>query len=175
MSSILPTLQEAHALRELRSLRLTRARERLAAACREASAAEFAVRQRQQAIEADKAAIATLAGAVVTSLVPHLPRWHGVLQARQARLAERLERDEDALIGESRRRDEAQAATEQARLAVSRALAREDVARDLAVQARQARDAAAEGRAEVELEDQRRAVAPVPAAPAATSATAALC
>jgi hypothetical protein len=172
MTGILPTPQEAQELRELRGLRVTRARERHAVACREVSAAELAVRQRQQAIEAGKAAIATLAGAVVTSLAPHLPRWHGVLHAQQARLAERLERDEDALIGESRRLDETQAAAQQTRLAVSRALAREDVAQDLAKQARQARSAAAERRAEVELEDQRP-VAPTVTAPTVTALTAA--
>jgi hypothetical protein len=166
MTGVLPTRQEARQLRELRGLRVTRARKRHADACSEAAAAQAAVRQREHAIAADLAAIADLAGAAVTSLAPHLPRWHGVLQARHALLAEQLERDEDALIGEARRLDQAQAAADQAKIELARALAREDVARDLAREADQAGAAAVERRAEVELEDQR----PVSASRGETSA-----
>ena len=156
MSLILASPQDALQLHKLRTLRVTRARERCADAGKEVAAAEVAVEHRQRAIRASRCAIGSLAQAVVTSFVPHLPRWNGMVHAERARLSDRLERDEDALIGEARRLRECRQAAEQARVDLSRAMDREDVVRDLVQQARQARDLVSEQRAETEQEDQGR-------------------
>ncbi len=148
--------QDAVQLHKLRILRVTQARERCADAGKQVTAAEIAVDQRQRLIQASRRAIGSLAQAVVTSLAPHLPRWNGIVHAERARLAERLERDEDALIGESRRLEASRQAAEQARGELARAMAREDVVRDLAQQARHARQLEVERRAEAEQEDQGR-------------------
>ena len=157
MNLILPDPQDAAQLLRLRVLRVTRARERCAKAAEAIAAAQVMVDRREQAIRTDRCAIAALAQAVVTSLVPHLPRWSGMVQAERLRLAEQLERDEDALIGESQALEEAREAAAQARIALARAMAREDVVSDLVRQARRARDYVCEQRMELELEDQGRA------------------
>ena len=88
-----------------------------------------------------------------------------MVQAERLRLAEQLERDEDALIGESQALEEAREAAAQARIALARAMAREDVVSDLVRQARRARDYVCEQRMELELEDQGRAGNPRAAGP----------
>ena len=165
MNLILPDPQDAAQLLRLRILRVTRARERCVKAAEAIAAAQVMVDRREQAIRADRCAIAALAQAVVTSLVPHLPRWSGMVQAERLRLAEQLERDEDALIGESQALEEAREAAAQARIALARAMAREDVVSDLVRQARRARDYVCEQRMELELEDQGRAGNPRAAGP----------
>jgi len=154
MTGTLPSPQEAAQLHKLRALRVTRSRERFTNAKNELSSAEAVVRRRQQSIHESRSAIESLGRSVVTTLVPHLPRWHGMAFAQGARLAERLEREEDALIAEARGLDEAGKAAEQARMELSQAMAREDVIRKLAQQARRAQVHAAEQRSEVESEDQ---------------------
>jgi hypothetical protein len=151
---------DALQLHKLRILRVTRAREHCANAGKEVAAAEIAVEHRERLIRASRCAIGSLAQAVVTSLAPHLPRWNGTVHAARARLSDQLERDEDALIGESRRLEASRQAAEQARVELARAIAREDVVRDLAQQARHARDLDAEQRAETEQEDQGRGANP---------------
>jgi hypothetical protein len=155
---MLPSPQQARELQGLRTLRVRRARERLAGAMQEVAAAQLAVDRRRAAIQGSEAAIDSLANAVVGSLAPHLPRWNGMVQAERARLRDRLERDEDAMIGESRRLDEARQAAEQARVGLTRAVAREDVVRDLARQAAAARATAAERLLEIEQSDQPMAM-----------------
>ena len=154
MTGQLPTPEDAAQLHKLRALRVTRSRERFTSAKNELSGAAAVARQRQQSIEDSRCAIESLARSVVTNLVPHLPRWHGMIFAQGARLAERLEREEDAMIVEARRLDEAGQAAEQARTELSRAIAREDVVRELAQQARHAQVHAAEQQSEIESEDQ---------------------
>ncbi len=158
MSRMLPSPQQARELQGLRTLRVRRARQRLAGAMQEVAAAQLAVDRRRAAIQDSKAAISSLANAVVGSLAPHLPRWNGMVQAERARLLDRLERDEDAMIGESRKLDEARRAVEEARIGLTRAMAREDVVRDLARQAAMARATAAERRLEIEQSDQPMAM-----------------
>ena len=164
MSVMLPSPQQARELQGLRTLRVRRAREQLADAMQEVAAAQLAVDRRRAGIQDSEAAIGSLAYAVVGSLAPHLPRWNGMVHAERARLLDRLERDEDAMIGESRKLDEARQAAEQARIGLTRAMAREDVVRDLARQAAAARATDAERRLEIEQSDQPM---PIPATGAA--------
>ena len=155
---MLPSPQQARELQALRTLRVRRARQRLAGAMQEVTAAQLAVDRRRAAIRGSESAIGSLADAVVGSLAPHLPRWNGMVQAERARLLDRLEREEDAMIGESRKLDQARDAAAQARIGLTRAMAREDVVRDLARQAAAARAGAAERRLESEQSDQPTAI-----------------
>jgi hypothetical protein len=160
MSRALPNSKEAQELLSLRALRVRRARQRLADAVQDVAVAELAVKRRQAAISASQSAIGVLGRAVVTSLAPHLPRWNGMVQAERARLLDRLERDDDALIGEARRLEERQEAAALARIGLARAMAREDVVRDLAQQAAAARAVAVERGIETEQADQAPAASP---------------
>jgi hypothetical protein len=155
----LPTPLEAAQLLRLRALRVTRAQERCTAAGREVSDAQGAVHQRQQLIDASRSAIGSLAQAVVTSLAVHLPRWNGWVDAHRAGLAERLERDEDAMIDDARRLADARAAQVAAQVELARSRARQDVVRGLEEQARRGHLLAVEQRSELEVEDQGRAAA----------------
>jgi hypothetical protein len=158
MTQRLPKPGEAQQLVRLRGLRVQRARERVAQAQAEVALAAEAVRSRQQQIERVRRSIEELQHAIVTSLAPSLPRWSGVTGAQQERLADRLERDEYALIQDERNLEAVQERLQEARAELTRALAREDVVRDLAHQARRARVSDRERRAERDLEDQSRPV-----------------
>jgi hypothetical protein len=158
MTKRLPKPGEAQQLVRLRGLRVQRARERVAQAQAEVALAAEAVRSRQQQIERVRRSIEELQHAIVTSLAPSLPRWSGVTGAQQERLADRLERDEYALIQDEHGLEAAQEKLQEARAELTRALAREDVVRDLAKKARRARLSDRERRAERDLEDQGRPV-----------------
>ncbi|HEX6707429.1 MAG TPA: hypothetical protein VF169_21910 [Albitalea sp.] len=138
----------------LRSLRVQRARERCAQAQAEVDQAMHAVRERQHRIAHCRREIEALAHAVVHALAPRLPRWSGVAAAQRERLADRLERDEYALIGDEQALEEAQERLQQARAELTRALAREDALQDLAGETRRAEALAREQRSEREIEDQ---------------------
>jgi hypothetical protein len=161
VTKVLPKLAEARQLCRLRALRVQRAREQVAQAQAEVDKAVDKVRQRQVQIEKVRRSIEELQHAVVTSLAPVLPRWSGVTRARQEKLADRLERDEYALIGEERELEAAQEKLQQARAELTRALAREDVVRDLANQTRRAQLQDRERRSERDIEDQGRPMHPV--------------
>lgn len=154
--TVLPQPHEARQLAKLRALRVQRARERVAAAQADVERAEQAVRERQQKIEATRRSIETLQHAVVHSLAPQLPRWSGMASAQLDRLADRLERDEYALIEDEHQLEETQEALQQARAELTRALAREDAVRGLVKETRRAQLADRERRAERDLEDQGR-------------------
>lgn len=158
--SRLPDPQEAQQLCRLRQLRAQRARD----ACKQAQAAvvsaQAAIHSRQRQIEQGRQAIDAWAKSVVNELAPQLPRWSNLIVAQRDRLSERLERDEYALIDDERQLEQAQEQAQQARAALTRALAQEDAVRGLLAQARQALGAERERRAEVELEDQGPARAP---------------
>jgi len=156
MTKTLPKPREAQQLCKLRALRVQRAREGVAKARTEVERAINVVRQREQQIERLRRSIDELQHAVVTSLAPSLPRWSGVATAQRERLADRLERDEHALIQDERALERAEDQLQQARADLTRALAREDVVRDLAQQARRAQLHQREQRAERDLEDQAR-------------------
>jgi hypothetical protein len=156
MTKVLPKRHEAQQLCKLRALRVQRARERVAAAQADVARAAEAVRQRQQLIEQVRRSIDELQLAVVTSLAPSLPRWSGVATAQQERLADRLEREEYALIDDEHALERAQEALQEARSELTRALAREDAVRGLANQTRRAFLLERERRAELDVEDQGR-------------------
>ncbi len=152
-TAALPDPREARQLCRLRSLRVQRAREGCAQAQAEVERAAQAVRERRFRIEHCRGEIEALGHAVVHALAPHLPRWSGMAAAQRDRLADRLERDEYALISDERRLEEAQEKAQQARAELTRALAREDAVRGLAQRTNRAHAQLREQRAERELED----------------------
>ena len=152
----LPTPRDAAQMLRLRSLRVQRAREAVAKAKLEVVQAEGVVEARQRTIACTQREIVTLADAVVTTLAPQLPRWSGMVSATRERLADKLEREEYALIDDERELEQARERVQQAGAELTRALAREDAVRGLAKQARKAVLHAREQRVELEIEDQGR-------------------
>ena len=156
MTVKLPTPSEAGQMLRLRTLRVQRAREACAKAKLEVEQARATVKERQRAIERCQREITELADAIVTTLAPALPRWSDMVSATRERLADRLERDEYALIDDEHDLEQAQERAQQAGAELTRALAREDAVRGLAKQARKAVLHAREQRVELEIEDQGR-------------------
>ena len=163
MNPRLPQPHEARQLHRLRSLRVQRAQEQCTRKQAEVDAAVRDVHARQRKIETCRREIDQLNHAVVTSLAPHLPRWSWAAMAQRDRLADRLERDEYALIDDEQALEEAQERLQEARAALTRAMAREDAVGDLVQETRRAHALAKEQRAEREIEDQ----APAPCRSAA--------
>jgi hypothetical protein len=161
MNQKLPTPRDAAQLLRLRSLRVQRAREACAKTRLEVEQAQAVVKERQHAIERSQRQMTELADAIVTTLAPDLPRLSGLIAANRERLADRLERDEYALIDDEHALEQAQERAQQAGAELTRALAREDAVRGLAKQARRAVLHAREQRAELEIEDQGRRPAAV--------------
>ena len=147
-------MSDERQLLRLRTLRVQRARERCADAQAGVERAAQAVRERQREIERGQREIETLAHKVVHVLAPRLPRWVELATAERERLADRLERDEYALIDDEHALEQAQERLQQARAELTRALAREDAVRGLADDAQRAAVRAREQRVERELEDQ---------------------
>jgi hypothetical protein len=158
VSEVLPKVHEARQLHRLRSLRVRRAREACAQAAAVVRQAELAVQERQRAIAQCEQSLDELAQAVVTTLAPRVPRWCDLIAAQRAMLADRLERDHDALISDEHALDQAQEKAQQASAELTRALAREDAAQGLTQSARRARAHAIDRRAELEVEEQVRRV-----------------
>ena len=157
MNTLMPEPHEAQQLFRLRTLRVQRAREQCAREQTLVAQAAHAVRERQRQIERGRRAMDALSHAVVHTLAPRLPRWSSVAGAQRERLADRLERDEYALIDDERRMEEAEERLQQARAELTRALAREDAVRGLTQQVRKAHGRERELRSERELEDQPQA------------------
>lgn len=153
MSQVLPKRHEAQQLCRLRALRVQRAREGVAKAQDEVRRVEEKIRQRQREVESVRRALEELQNAMVTSLVPSLPRWSHVAGAQRERLADRLERVEYAVVEAERELEGVQEALQAARAELTRALAREDTVRDLAKQTQRAFAAKREQLAERDLED----------------------
>ncbi len=162
MNPFLPEPHEAQQLCRLRGLHVKRTRERCAQAQAEVDRALHAVRDRLRKIEGSRREIDVLSHAVVNALAPRLPRWSSVASAQRDRLADRLERDEDALITDEQHLEQAQERAQQARAELTRALAREDAVRSLAQASRRAHTQELDRRAERELEDQVPLSAPSP-------------
>ena len=156
MTRHLPHPREATQLQRLRTLRVERSRERCAQAQAEVERAAQAVRERRRRIERGQREIEALGRAMVHQLAPRLPRWAGIAGAQKEQLAERLEREEYALVDDEHQLEQAQERLQQARAELTRALAREDAVRGLAHETRRAHLQAREQRAERELEDQGR-------------------
>jgi hypothetical protein len=153
-------LPQAHARQwlRLRQLRVQRARQALARAQAEEGQARAAVNAREVQIEQGRARL--------TGLLSHwggpgsadMPRWCAQVQAHREALAERLERDEYALLDERETLEQAQGVVRERRADLARAESREAaVEATLKDQRRQARQAH-EQQAELEAEDAGRAV-----------------
>ena len=82
-----------------------------------------------------------------------MPRWNGQLQAHRESLAERLERDEYALLDEREALEQAEARTAQRRAELARAQAREDAVDATLKDQRRHVLLAREQQAELEAED----------------------
>ena len=156
MTKVLPKRHEAQQLCKLRALRVQRAREGVVQAQAEVDRAAEVVRERQRKIEHLRDSLDKLHKSVVTSLVPVLPRWGAMASAQREKLADRLARDEYALIEDERNLEAAQEKLQAARAEVTRALAREDAVRGLANETKRAHALRREQRAELEVEDQGR-------------------
>ena len=152
--SALPALREAQQLYRLRTLRVQRARERIAPAQCEVDTATAAVAAGQRAIEDCRRQLDSLVHALVHTLAPRLPRWATTASAHRDRLADRLERAEYALVGDQRELEQAQENLQRKRAELTRELAREDAVDGLVEETRHARAQWREQRAERELEDQ---------------------
>ena len=155
MSGRLPAPREAQQLVRLRRLRVQRAREACAAAAANMAAAQQAVADRQRQIARVRGEQEALGRSVAQGFDGGLARWSRLLVAQRDKLADRLERDEYALVGDERRLEEAQEAAAQAHAELSRALAGEDAVRGLWAEARKAVAMKRERQAETEQEDQR--------------------
>ena len=153
MTPALPSPRDARQLLRLRALRVGRARDAVRAAQAAVDDACRAVAERERAIGLGRARIDALQRSLVGALAPRLPRWSTVALAQRDALADRLERDEFALIDAEQALERAQDGLQQARAALTRALAREDAVAGLADDALRARRQSADTRAERELED----------------------
>lgn len=152
--SRLPELQDARQLHRLRSLRVQRARARIAEAEAAVGKAAATLQDRQRLVDEGRRRLDALAHAVAYGLGAQLPRWSQTALAQRDRLADRLERDEYALIGDQRELEETQEALQRARAELTRALAREDAVAGLVGDVRRALGALREQRLEREQEDQ---------------------
>lgn len=152
----LPTADARQWLR-LRQLRVQRARQALAAAQAAERQALQAIEARQALIDAGRARLDALAQHWGGAGSVHMPRWGEQLVAHRAALAERLERDEYALLDENEALQEVRTTLALRRTELARAQAREDAV-DATLQAqRQALSQAREQQAELDSEDARRA------------------
>jgi hypothetical protein len=147
-------LAETRQLLRLRTLRVQRAREAVAQAQAGVDAAARAVEERQGSIERAQREMDALAHALVHGLAPRLPRWSEIAAAQRDRLADRLEREEYALIDDEHALEQAHERVQKARAELTRALAREDAVRGLAGEAQRAVMQAREQKLERESDDQ---------------------
>lgn len=138
----------------LRSLRVERARAAVVQAEVAAIVARQLVDARQQAIERSRARLAALAHAWAAA--DALPRWAGAVTAHRDALADRLERDEYALIDEERSLEEALDLVQQCRAALVRATARHEAVHLLVDEQRRDQRLQRERLAEREQDDAQR-------------------
>lgn len=122
-----PRLADADARQwlRLRQLRVQRAREALARAQAAEVEALAAVEDREVRIEQGRENLAALARHWGGPGSADMPRWGGQVVAYREALAERLERDEYALIDEQEALQQARAAVRERRAELARAQARE--------------------------------------------------
>jgi uncharacterized protein YukE len=142
----------------LRQLRVQRARQALARAQAEENQARAAIEEREVRIAQGHARLDGLARHWGGPGSVDMPRWCAQVQAHREALAERLERDEYALLDEREALEQAQDVVRQRRAELARAESREAaVEATLKDQRRRARQAR-EQHAELEAEDAYRAV-----------------
>lgn len=153
-----PFLPEADARQwlRLRQLRVQRARQALAQALAAEGAAQQALDHRQAHIDTGRDQLVALARHWGGAASADLPRWGDQLAAHRAALAERLERDEYALLDEQEAVDDARASVQQRRAELARAQAREDAVDATLQTQRRALLAVREQQAELDAEDARR-------------------
>jgi hypothetical protein len=157
MSMALPAADGRQWLR-LRQLRVQRARQALAQAQAALGQALAAVQAREASIARHREQIVALAlhwggpGSVA------MPRWGRQVQAHGEALAERLERDEYALLDERETLQQAEGAVRERRADLARAQAREDAVEATLKDQRRQLSQAREQQAELEAEDARRAL-----------------
>lgn len=136
----------------LRQLRVQRARQVLAGALAEERQARVAVDERTAAVEQGRARLAELAQHWGGAGSVDMPRWVEQVQAHREALAERLERDEYALLDDRETLERAEARVRQCRGELTRAQARESAVdatlKDQRRQTLQTRDQQAELEAE---------------------------
>lgn len=148
----MPTPVEVAQLQRLRQLRVDQARSR----CQQAEAALVAARQalarREASIAALRADLAGLADACCGAAFAQLPRWGDTLRAHRAALADRLEREDDARLGDEDACERAAAQRNDSRRALARARGREDAMHDVVRQVRRAQAWRVEQQAERELD-----------------------
>jgi hypothetical protein len=144
----------------LRGLRVERARSALRLAERAEAEARAAVDTRQARIAETRAGMATLAQGWAGPKGAGLPRWGEAVTAWRDALADRLERDEYALIDEERTLEEAMDATQRCRAQLVRAQARAEAVGEFVDQARRETLRVHEARAEREQEDRVRLATP---------------
>jgi len=153
VSARLPTVREAQQLCRLRSLRVQRARERAAAAQADVEAAVQSLRTRQARVAELHRELALLREQIAHALAPQLPRWGAIVDAQRERIADRIEREEYAVIDDERRLEQAEEALQAARAEVTRALAREDAVQGVADASKRARRQGLERRSDAEIDD----------------------
>jgi hypothetical protein len=136
---------------KLRALRVERARAAVVQAEVAALAARHLVDARQQAIERSRARLTALAHGWTAAEA--LPRWAGSVTAHRDALADRLERDEYALIDDERALEEALDALQQRHAALARATARQQAVQLLVDTHRRDELRQQERRAELEQDD----------------------
>lgn len=142
----------------LRQLRVQRARQALAQAQAAHDQALAAVRARQASIERHRTSVVELALHWGGPGSAAMPRWGRQVQAHGEALAERLERDEYALLDEREALEQAEAEVARRRADLARAQAREDAVDATLKDQRRQTLMAREQQAELEAEDAHRAL-----------------
>lgn len=137
----------------LRELRVQRARQAVAEAVRDERQARAAVESREAAIERSRQRLAELARHWAGPGCPAMPRWGDQVQAHRDALADRLERDEYALLDERDSLLQAEQASAQRRAELLRAQAREAAVLTTLKAQRRDLQRAREERAEQDAED----------------------
>ena len=142
----------------LRQLRVQRARRALAQAQAEQARAQAVVDEREARIAHNRACLSELARHWSGAGSVDLPRWSGQLKIHREALADRLERDEYALLEERETLEQALAAVAQRRAELARAQAREDAVDATLKEQRREQTLAREQQAELDAEDAPRAL-----------------
>lgn len=137
----------------LRQLRVTRARTAFAQAQQQECDALAAIAQREARIADSRGRLAALAQHWGGAGSADMPRWGLQLQAHRDAVAERLERDEYALLDEQETLEQARTAVAQRRAELARAQAREAAVDATLTDQRRLLRLAREQRAELEAED----------------------
>lgn len=157
MSLALSTADARQWLR-LRQLRVQRARQALSQALTEEAQARAAVQARDARIAVHRDDIVALALHWGGPGSAGMPRWGRQVQAHGEALAEKLERDEYALLDERETLAQAEAAVAERRCELARAQAREDAVDATLKEQRRQDLQAREQQAELDAEDARRAL-----------------